>query len=382
MEQNNIQDELLLLKDTLTSFKYLLIIKIITVCTGALITLALINLIERLELQLPSPLLKVAPSELGIHTANDVSLWLKHDDAIHPIISGNKWRKLAPTLAEYVAKHDQLPQQIVSFGGGYSNHLHALSYICTVFNIEFHAFIRGNYTQQLTPCLTDLNEWGTHLHWLTKIEYKQRHELAYLTALHSKFPEALIIPEGGSNEHAPLGVAECVNEMLVQLKQAAHAPKNTTRPILQQRHVIVTPVATAATLAGLIYGVAKQMEIHPQLNIDILGIAVLKGHPKEAQDYLERLTLTHLSQFTESSNHPKITLPNWKIDHSFHSGGYAKTSPELLDFCAQNNAERIKLEPVYSGKVAFALKQLIETKALSAYDNIIMVHTGGLQGHR
>ncbi|MGB2264381.1 MAG: hypothetical protein ACPH3C_04275, partial [Glaciecola sp.] len=36
----------------------------------------------------------------------------------------------------------------------------------------------------------------------------------------------------------------------------------------------------------------------------------------------------------------------------------------------------------YSGKVAFAIKQLIENQVLLNYDNIIMLHTGGLQGLR
>lgn len=340
--------------------------------------MALINLTERLNLQLPSPLVKVAPHELGIEGSHSVSLWLKHDDAIHPIISGNKWRKLAPTLTAYIEQHHQLPDQIVSFGGGYSNHLHALGYICTRLNIELHAFVRGNYTHQLTPCLADLDKWGANLHWLTKLEYKQRHDLTYITTLQSKYPNALFIPEGGSNEHAPLGVAKCINEIVTQLKNVSHINTHHTQPLLYQRHLIITPVATAATLAGLIYGVAQQMEIHPHLDIEILGIAVLKAHMNEASNYLEGLTLAHLQKLIPDTHHRSIKLPIWKITPDFHEGGYAKSSPELLDFCAQT----MKFEPVYSGKVAFALKQLIEDNVLSNYDNFIMLHTGGLQGQR
>jgi 1-aminocyclopropane-1-carboxylate deaminase len=358
------------------------IIIIITVYIDALITLTLTNIKERLALQLPSPLVKVDPRELDIHVPYDISLWLKQDDAIHPIISGNKWRKLAPTFDQYLTSQQKLPQQIISFGGGYSNHLHALGYICKIFNIEFHAFIRGNYAQRLTPCLVDLHEWGTTFHWLTKIQYKQRHQIPYLSALQSEYPQALIIPEGGSNEHAPIGVAQCIQEIVTQLKQVSHNIKGTIKPILQQRHVIVTPVATAATLAGLIYGIAEQKESCPHLNIDILGIAVLKGHPKEAPDYLESLTNKHLSQLIATQHLDKSCLPNWTINHAYHAGGYAKTTPELLEFCTKINARQNKLEPTYSGKVAFAIKQLIENQVLLNYDNIIMLHTGGLQGLR
>lgn len=58
------------------------IIIIITVYIDALITLTLTNIKERLALQLPSPLVKVDPRELDIHVPNDISLWLKQDDAI------------------------------------------------------------------------------------------------------------------------------------------------------------------------------------------------------------------------------------------------------------------------------------------------------------
>ena len=74
------------------------------------------HLQKQLGLSLPSPLQRFTPNWPG---AENVTLWVKRDDLIHPIISGNKWRKLSQLLADHAAT----TQHIVSFGGGFSNHL-------------------------------------------------------------------------------------------------------------------------------------------------------------------------------------------------------------------------------------------------------------------
>ena len=49
-----------------------------------------------------------------------MDLWMKRDDLIHPIISGNKWRKLKGFFREI-----DRSKTIITFGGAYSNHLPA-----------------------------------------------------------------------------------------------------------------------------------------------------------------------------------------------------------------------------------------------------------------
>ena len=117
----------------------------------ALITLSLFNIHHQLSIELPSPLQSFTFAQVSAQDDNETSprLWVKRDDLIHPIISGNKWRKLAGSLTQ----SERLPQRIISFGGGYSNHLHALAYTCHKLGIPFHAIIRGDYSGRLTPCL-------------------------------------------------------------------------------------------------------------------------------------------------------------------------------------------------------------------------------------
>lgn len=287
------------------------------------------------SLRLPSPLIPFTPPWEG---ATRVEIMVKRDDAIHPIISGNKWRKLKYALGN-------LPtgtQSIVSFGGGHSNHLHALGYVCCQLNIPFYSIVRGNYLGNETPMLKDLALWGSHILYVDKKTYQQRHSKDYLAQLTRRYPKSVVIPEGGSQADALKGVGEMVKEVSEPFDR------------------IMAPVASGATLAGIALALKS--------NQQALGIAVLKG-----EEYLESL----VSQFIPPS------LTHWQIDHRFHCGGYAKKTAELTTFCeAFNHQMPFCIEPVYSGKVFFALKQLLAANAFCEGERIVIVHTGGLQGAR
>lgn len=285
--------------------------------------------------QLPSPLMQIRPAWPG---ADALSIFVKRDDLIHPVISGNKWRKLRPLLS----MGDQHIAGIVSFGGGFSNHLHALGYLCALRHIPFVAIVRGDYRKNPTPMLSNLSDWGASIHYVTKKEYRERNEAAYLHALSSRYPEYMVIPEGGSQREALSGITALTDEL----------PCNFD--------VIVSPVASGATLAGL----SMAMQHHQQA----IGIAVLKG-----EGYLESLVSSLLPQPNSS----------WTIAHQYHHGGYAKTSAPLLSFCQTfENDTQIPVEPVYSGKLFFALKDMIGKGMFAAGQTIIALHTGGLQGAR
>ncbi|UAA39768.1 pyridoxal-phosphate dependent enzyme [Paraneptunicella aestuarii] len=310
------------------------------------------NLVNRLSLRLPSPIQQLP---VDWCPEGNLSVYVKRDDLIHPIISGNKWRKLQGHLTRSPQLSKQaLPRQIVSFGGGYSNHLHSLGYCCQQLNIKLHAIVRGNYQLNPTPMLQDIENWGANIHYVTKMEYQQRHDNVYLEQLSQTYPEALIIPEGGSDEQALEGVANIIAEL-------------SSEPNYQFDYILC-PVASGGTLAGL-----NQAIYDTKLSTKLIGIAVLKGAVLEGEDYLEELV-----EKLQSPNVPKAT-----ILHDYHCGGYAKAPDYLKDFCSQFNAQYgIPVEPVYSGKLFYALKQLIESGYFPAQSRILILHTGGLQGAR
>jgi len=298
------------------------------------------------SLTLPSPVEPFFPKWKG---AEKVSLFVKRDDAIHPIMSGNKWRKLSNALPP------SLPKAIVSFGGGFSNHLHALGFICFKLGIPFTAIIRGDYSATPSPMIKDLIQWQTHIEYVDRITYKKRSDSAYLNELKLQFPDAIIIPEGGSQAQALQGIKDLVDEIEVDFD------------------FIVAPVASGATLAGIINALNKRnrttatdfRSLHK-----VIGIGVLKG-----EGYLEGL----VQKFLPISKHQT----SWHIDHNYHFGGYAKAPNELQTFCNDfNDNMEFKIEPVYSGKAFWAVKDMLAKGKFEDRSRIVVLHTGGLQGAR
>ena len=297
------------------------------------------------SLTLPSPFIPFKPNWEG---ASKVSLYVKRDDAIHPVMSGNKWRKLSHALTT------PLPNSVISFGGGFSNHLHALGFACYKLGIPFTAIIRGDYSATPSPMIKDLMQWKTRIEYVNRITYKKRNDSAYLDELKRQYPDTTIIPEGGSQAQALQGIKDMVDEIEVDFD------------------FIIAPVASGATLAGIVSALNKRnssMAADFRSFHKAIGIGVLKG-----EDYLEGL----VEQFLPITNQT-----NWHIDHNYHFGGYAKAPNELRTFCNDfNNTMEFQIEPVYSGKTFWALKDMLAKGKFEDGSRIIVLHTGGLQGAR
>jgi len=303
--------------------------------------------LDQLQISLPSPEQRITPDWKN---AERLQIWVKRDDLIHEVISGNKWRKLRQSIRYAQTNHIQ---HIVSFGGGHSNHLHALGYVCSALKIKLTAIVRGHYHNNDTPMLRDLKAWQADIQFVDRKTYQLRDDDAYLAALSQQYPNAMFIPEGGSSAHALTGVSEILRELR------------------QTYDYILAPVGSGGTLAGLIAGASAQ--IHDK-QANIIGIGVLKG-----QDYLEKL----VSNLLLKQALGPVQQANWHIEHGFHFNGYAKTTPELTAFCQHvNHTLGIPIEPVYSGKLFWAAKKLIEQNTFAKDSRILLLHTGGLQGAR
>lgn len=278
-------------------------------------------------------------------TAANVTLAIKRDDLLHPAISGNKWRKLKYNLLYAEANNIN---HLISFGGAFSNHIHALAAACCHFKFKATGIIRGEANYASNPTLSDAKKWGMQLAFIDRKTYRLKDQDAYLSDLQSQYPDAYIIPEGGSNEYAIPGVEEIVQELTAQSTDAIDH--------------IFTATGSAGTLSGLIRGVLKYSP-----TTQVHGIAVLKN-----AQYLTQV----VSHFV-----PKSNQIDWHLHSQFHEGGYGKISPALADFCHQFTMQTsIPIEPIYTGKMLYALWQLIESGYFKAGSHIIAIHTGGLQG--
>jgi 1-aminocyclopropane-1-carboxylate deaminase len=272
---------------------------------------------------------------------HQLTVSIKRDDTIHPIISGNKWRKLKFNL-RYAKKHNYIG--VISFGGSFSNHVHALAFACQQAGLKSIGIIRGEKEYANNFTLSMAHKWGMQLNFVDRKTYRLRDDQDYLAEVQELYPDYLIVPEGGSNQLALTGVGEVITELNQQC----------------EFDTMLTPVGSGGTLAGLIKADVNQHKL--------IGIAVLKQ-----KGYLADQVTTLLGN---SSNYS-----NWQIMSEFHRGGYAKFSKEdatrILSF---NEQTGFIFEPVYSGKMILALLDLIEQGYFPKGHRIVILHTGGLQG--
>ncbi|WP_440876256.1 1-aminocyclopropane-1-carboxylate deaminase/D-cysteine desulfhydrase [Thalassotalea sp. PLHSN55] len=277
-----------------------------------------------------------------LFTKHGISVSIKRDDLIHPIISGNKWRKLKCNLIE---TRQGNYTGVLSFGGSFSNHIHALAYACFQQKIPCVGIIRGEAENASNFTLTCARQWGMQLHFVDRKTYRRRHEPEFHQELLQSYPGYFIVPEGGSNQLALPGMADVIDELNQQ------ASFDT----------LITPVGSGGTLAGLINADNNQHKL--------LGIAVLKQ-----QGYLNEAVNDLLGDKAEG-------FSNWQILNQFHRGGYAKFNVEDVQrLQAFKHHCAIPFEPVYSGKMILALLDLVESGYFPAGHRIMLLHTGGLQG--
>ena len=244
---------------------------------------------------------------------------------IHPIISGNKWRK----LKEYIRIAKENPElPLLSYGGAYSNHLYALAFVGHQLNIRTIGIIRGNELNiQSNPYLTQMHNWGMELRFVDRTTYKEK-----------KYPwgsQVIEIPEGGYGELGINGIKELVAEIV---------------------HVNPSHIITAAGTGTTALGITHFS------NTTVIGI----------------LTLNNLPEIIAHENETAITGTTWVKDYIM--GKYAKNSAQLDTFCATFEGEhQIQLEPIYTGRMFYGLYNLIETNYFPMGSTILAIHTGGIK---
>jgi 1-aminocyclopropane-1-carboxylate deaminase len=268
-----------------------------------------------------------------------IELWMKRDDLLHPVISGNKWRKL-----KYILDHALSlgADTLISMGGAYSNHLHALAYTGMVLGLKTIGLVRGERPDILTPTLLDMKNWGMELNFVSRSDYRLLRQYKNWDDLPGLKARQYWLVEGGAQALALQGVADLVAEIAI--------PYDT----------LCLPCGTGTTLAGIVDAVPEQ--------VSVLSFSALKN-----AGFLTAEVTAMLSQ-------PRN---NWRINLDYHFGGFAKMSAELSAFIEDFELKTtIPLEPVYTGKMMYALYDLIKKHYFKPGQRIIALHTGGLQGKR
>lgn len=264
---------------------------------------------------------------------NELQIDILRDDQIHPIISGNKWRKLKYIVKKLEADKSQT---LVTFGGAYSNHLVATAFAGKLFGLKTLGYVRGNEARDTNAFEKLCLENDMALIHVDRTEYKNKSSL--FETYKKTNPNAFFVGEGGRHPLALLGCAEIIKELN------------------KEYDYIFLSLGTGTTMEGIVGECVSQ-----NLKTKVIGISSLKNNFE-----LDEI----MSQFPEK---------NWQIEHSYHRGKYAKNDLELVNFIQKFYLETgIQLEFVYTAKMMMAVQDFISKGFFKTSDKILCIHTGGL----
>jgi 1-aminocyclopropane-1-carboxylate deaminase len=251
-------------------------------------------------------------------------------DKIHPVISGNKWFKLKYHLENFNAGNYK---GVITFGGAWSNHIVATACACYLKKISCVGIIRGEKPSQLSSTLEEAVKYKMELKFISRESFKQKDNEGFIESIKKEFPGYYIIPEGGAGIEGEKGAAEILQH--AEIKNYTH---------------IACAVGTGTMFSGI-----KSAALSSQ---QIIGIVVLKGWKEEA------------------------IHNNGKLFYDYHFGGYAKYDEVLIGLMNEFfKTSSIPTDFVYTGKLTYALFDLINKDHFPPTSKILMIHSGGLQGN-
>ncbi len=266
-----------------------------------------------------------------------VSLFVKREDLTHPIISGNKYRKLKYNLQE---ARKRGYKTLLTFGGAYSNHIAATAQAGLENSFQTVGVIRGEELEgkwRDNPTLYSAHKAGMKFQFVSREAYRQKSSPQFLEDLEVKWGSFYHIPEGGTNTLAVKGCEEILQDGD------------------RDFDVIAACVGTGGTLAGLI----NSAEAHQE----VLGFPALRDAGLQAD----------ICNFARKRN--------WRLVWDYHFGGYAKVTPTLISFINHFRRETgISLDPIYTGKLLYGLLEMVKEGRFKKHTRILAIHSGGLQG--
>lgn len=289
-------------------------------------------------------------------------------DKISPVVSGNKWFKLRYYLEEAKARNKK---GILTFGGAWSNHIIATAAICNMNGLKSVGIIRGEEPQKFSATLLTAKESGMRLIFISRTAYQNKEIPASLNT-----DEYYIVNEGGYGEIGAKGASTMLNYCSESYSHYCCA------------------VGTGTMMAGLINAVSPSQQL--------LGISVMKNNMaleeriqtlSPSPNYVPNLWLSqregdpaHKTLPSEDVDSPSLFVinkkSNWNLTHNYHFGGYAKHQPALLHFMNEfYRHTRIPSDFVYTGKLFYAVSDLIGQNYFPPGSKLLVIHSGGLQGN-
>ena len=307
---------------------------------------------------LPTPIQKL---ERLSEQWGGIEIYVKRDDLTGMALSGNKIRKLEFVIAE---ARNQGADLLITCGGIQSNHARATAVAATKLGMKSYLVLRGQQGGETDGNLLLDFLVGARVKYITPEDYSTRVD-EIMTELAEELKKdgyhPYVIPEGASNELGAMGYLAATEEIVMQLKKRK-----------LQIDYLVCADGSGGTHAGLLLG----QKFYNQ-NYQVVGVNVCDD---------EAFFINKINQISEKAIDRFNLIVDFKkedikIIDGYVGEGYALNRQEEIDFMKQVAlTEGLILDPVYTGKALFGIRDQILKGRFKKEEKILFIHTGGLFG--
>ena len=281
-------------------------------------------------------------------------LLVKRDDQTGLAFGGNKTRKLEYLMASAV---DRGADMVLSTGAAQSNHCRQTAAAAARCGLDCTLVLVGPEPEKASANLFLDQILGANIVWTDKAHRDETLQKTFNEA-RSENRKPYLIPYGGSNAVGAYAYYQAYREFQEQMADALPA-------------WIVFASSSGGTQAGLAAGAG--------LNSDtkILGISV-----DESEEQLKKNVLSIVHELSEQMGEgPGLTENDILVNADYTGDGYGimnENDREAIHLFAAN--EGLLLDPVYTGRAAAGLIDLIRKGFFNSDESVLFWHTGGTPG--
>lgn len=289
-----------------------------------------------------------------------VNLYIKRDDLLPGAAGGNKTRKLDFCIGDAIEKG---ADTIITCGAVQSNHCRLTASWSTKEGLDCHLVleerVEGSYKEDGSGNNFLFEMLGVKTKRVVKAGSDMMAEMEKTAEeLKKSGKKPYIIPGGASNPTGALGYVACAEELMNQLNVSG----------LKVDHIVV-PSGSAGTHAGMVVGITGT-----NANIPVSGVNV--SRPKDVQEgIVHNLALQTADLIKVKGGVDRDAVVCYD---QYVGPGYSIPTDAMVEAVKLFSLEEaILLDPVYSGKAAAGLIDLVRKGAFPEGSNVVFLHTGG-----
>ena len=279
-------------------------------------------------------------------------LLIKRDDQTGLACGGNKTRKLEFLVAE---ARDAGAETLITGGALQSNHCRQTAAAAARFGFKCILVLSGDKPQQASANLLLDQFFGPEIVYVPDRKDRDRILQETFDQATNDGSKPYLIPYGGSNATGALGYAFAIKELIDQKVGADW---------------IVFATSSGGTHAGLLLG----QRIFGFTG-KILGISV-----DESEEWLKKEVSKVASATSEKFGDPiEFTSADVVVNADYCGAGYGivtEREREAIRMFAEY--EGLLLDPVYTGRAAAGMIDLIRKGFFKRDETVLFLHTGGL----